>query len=202
MQCMCFFKRWEFGFLVLHLWHTKLLKPNRFSHLILNIDPLHSWFFCLSRTHNWITHSGPANDALKKLESIFPGEMGHFKKDRHIKSSGPGWAYNMAQPWNPSWPTAMESLMTSKTLSWKMAWGRNVSHLINLNALNSAVNAKVLDLQKVKEIIAIDELRENFFHVYKQNLTCLKPWSSISCLIISWSILSIFRGKNMGWVPE
>ena len=44
-----------------------------------------------------------------------------------------------------------------------MAWGRNVSHLLNLNALNSAVNTKVLDLQKVKEIV--DELREYFFQM-------------------------------------
>ena len=40
---------------------------------------------------------------------------------------------------------------------------RFVTHLVNLNALNSAVNAKVLDLQKVKEIV--DELRENFFQM-------------------------------------
>ena len=40
---------------------------------------------------------------------------------------------------------------------------RFVTHLVNLNALNSAVNAKVLDLQKVKEIV--DELREYFFQM-------------------------------------
>ena len=40
---------------------------------------------------------------------------------------------------------------------------RFVTHLVNLNALNSAVNTKVLDLQKVKEIV--DELRENFFQM-------------------------------------
>ena len=34
---------------------------------------------------------------------------------------------------------------------------------LNLNALNSAVIAKVLDLQKVKAII--DEFRENFFQM-------------------------------------
>ena len=47
--------------------------------------------------------------------------MSNFKKERHIKSSGP------------------------------------------ILALNSAVNAKVLDLQKVKEIV--EELRENFFQM-------------------------------------
>ena len=47
--------------------------------------------------------------------------MSNFKKERHIKSSGP------------------------------------------ILALNSAVNAKVLDLQKVKEIA--EELRENFFQM-------------------------------------
>ena len=40
---------------------------------------------------------------------------------------------------------------------------RFVTHLVNLNALNSAVNAKILDLQKVKEIV--EELRENFFQM-------------------------------------
>ena len=40
---------------------------------------------------------------------------------------------------------------------------RFVTHLVNLNALNWAVNAKVLDLQKVKEIV--EELRENFFQM-------------------------------------
>ena len=74
---------------------------------------------------------------------------------------------------------------------------RFVSHLVNLNALNSAVNAKVLDLQKVKEII--DELRKKFFHMQTEfNLS--QTLSSMSCLIISWSTLLIFRGKT--WVQE
>ena len=102
--------------------------------------------------------------------------MSNFKKERHIKSSGPGGAYNG--------PT-LKSIMTNcngklddiKNIVLENGSGgemRFVTHLVNLNALNSAVNTKVLDLQKVKETIAIDELRENFFHVYKQNLTCLK----------------------------
>ena len=31
---------------------------------------------------------------MKKLEQLFPMEMKEFKKDRHIKGSGPGGDYN------------------------------------------------------------------------------------------------------------
>ena len=37
---------------------------------------------------------GPLNDTMKKLEQLFPVEMDEFKKDRHIKGSGPGGVYN------------------------------------------------------------------------------------------------------------
>ena len=91
--------------------------------------------------------------------------MSNFKKERHIKSSGPGGAYNG--------PT-LKSIMTNcngklddiKKIVLENGTGgemRFVTHLVNLNALNSAVNAKVLDLQKVKEIV--EELRENFFQM-------------------------------------
>ena len=91
--------------------------------------------------------------------------MSNFKKERHIKSSGPGGAYNG--------PT-LKSIMTNcngklddiKNIALENGSGgemRFVTHLVNLNALNSAVNAKVLDLQKVKEIV--DELREYFFQM-------------------------------------
>ena len=91
--------------------------------------------------------------------------MSNFKKERHIKSSGPGGAYNG--------PT-LKSIMTNcngklddiKNIVLENGSGREmrfVTHLVNPNALNSAVNAKVLDLQKVKAII--DEFRENFFQM-------------------------------------
>ena len=37
---------------------------------------------------------GPVNDCLKKLQEIFPSEMEKFRKDHHIKGSGPGGDYN------------------------------------------------------------------------------------------------------------
>ena len=37
---------------------------------------------------------GPLNDTMKKLEQLFPVEMDQFKKNRHIKGSGPGGDYN------------------------------------------------------------------------------------------------------------
>ena len=99
--------------------------------------------------------------------------MSNFKKERHIKSSGPGGAYNG--------PT-LKSIMTNcngklddiKNIVLENGSGgemRFVTHLVNLNALNSAVNAEVLDLQKLKRSL-MNSVRT--FSRCKQNLTCLK----------------------------
>ena len=111
---------------------------------------------------------GPGNDCLKKLEQIFPVEMAKFRKDRHIKGSGPGGDYNG--------PT-LKSIMANtngklddieRIVDEKGSGGeiRFVYHLRNLNALNIAVNQKTLDLPKVKEVIA--NLSENFSEMQKE----------------------------------
>ena len=89
-------------------------------------------------------------------------EMAKFRKDRHIKGSGPGGDYNG--------PT-LKSIMANrngrlddieKFVKEKGSGGeiRFVHHLRNLNDLNSTVNQKNLDLPKIKEIIS--NLRANF----------------------------------------
>ena len=111
---------------------------------------------------------GPANDCLKKLQQIFPAEMEKFKKDRHIKGSGPGGDYN-----GPTLKSIMantngklddiENIIKEKGKGGEI---RFVHHLRNLNELNKVVNLKVLDLPKVKEIIA--NLSDNFIKMQQE----------------------------------
>ena len=94
--------------------------------------------------------------------------MDKFKKDRHIKGSGPGGDYNG--------PT-LKSIMANtngklddiqKIVTEKATGGeyRFVEHLKNLHDLNKGVNEKVLDLPKVKDIVA--KLGDNFTHMQKE----------------------------------
>lgn len=110
----------------------------------------------------------PLNDTMKKLEQLFPVEMDEFKKDRHIKGSGPGGDYNG--------PT-LKSIMANtngklddiqEIVDEKATGGehRFVEHIKNLHELNKSVNQKVLDLLKVKEIVA--KLGDNFAHMQKE----------------------------------
>ena len=111
---------------------------------------------------------GPANDALKKLEQIFPAAMGEFKKERHIKGSGPGGDYN-----GPTLKSILgntngrlddiQKIVTENATGGEI---RFVEHLKYLNDLNLAVNQKVLDLPKVKDIVA--NFRENFTQMQKE----------------------------------
>ena len=111
---------------------------------------------------------GPANDTLKKLESIFPVEMANFKKERHIKGSGIGGDYNG--------PT-LKSIMSNtngklddivKIINEKGSGGeiRFAHHLKHLHDLNTMVNLKVLNLPKIKEII--QNLTANFKEMQRE----------------------------------
>ena len=105
---------------------------------------------------------GPANDTLKKLESIFPVQMSEYRKVRHIKGSGPGGDFN-----GPTLKSIMGNtngkLDDIKKIVEENGRGgefRFVEHLTNLNELNTAVNSKVLDLPKMRELVST--LVDNF----------------------------------------
>ena len=111
---------------------------------------------------------GPANDCLKKLQEIFPAEMEKFKKDRHIKGSGPGGDFN-----GPTLKSIMgnkngklddiENIIIEKGQGGEM---RFVQHLRNLQDLNTVVTLKKLDLPRVKQVIA--NLSDNFTEMQKE----------------------------------
>ena len=137
---------------------------------LLNIDPLHSWFvlpFENAQLKNTFRTCKPRPQEAWK----------HFPwRDEHIKSSGPGGAF-YGPALKSTMTNCMESLMTLKTLCWKMALGAkcDLSHISSTSMLSIQLwMQRFLTCKKLKRSL-MNSVRN--FSTCKQNLTCLKPWA-------------------------
>ena len=158
------------------------IHPNQEQLLVLDLYPP-------PQLHTGIL--GPGNDVFTQLEKLLPAEIEAFKKQFHIKGSGPGGSLN-----GPTIKAVLENRqgrleMLSEIVSKHgQKFKLFIDHLENLGRLNMAVNKKVLDKPLIAGII--DDLG-NVFHKLQEEFDMSE---SMKIHIIKEHYMDFFESKQ------